>query len=174
MLVCSWKWTSGFNQDTFYSPVGLYLCFLWKKHEEKPKMLSQKEKKCHCYEWKHPHAWLSGVSICHLRAWHWDPWPIREAGLWKSRNLGIGFWQSVCCPCSCLGDRKGFFYWGERSACTYSVSTACMQRAGGQFSQLVSQVATVMALKWPACSNTQHKASSCSLSKQAEIAGQQI
>lgn len=36
------------------------------------------------------------VSISHPRTRHWDPWPIGEAGLWKSRNLGIGFWQRVC------------------------------------------------------------------------------
>lgn len=36
------------------------------------------------------------VSISHPRTQHWDSWPISEAGLWKSRNLGIGFWQWAC------------------------------------------------------------------------------
>lgn len=60
------------------------------------KNINHKTRECYWFKTKHPHAWLSGVSIHHPRAWHWDPWPIRKAGFWKSRNLGIGFWQSQC------------------------------------------------------------------------------
>lgn len=65
----------------------------WRQRKDSVKNISLKTKECYWYEGKHPHAWLSGVSVSHPRTWHWDPWPIREAGLWKSRNLGIGFWQ---------------------------------------------------------------------------------
>lgn len=86
--------------STSTDPVGPYLCFLWMKHEERQRFLSKtsalKQESVIGMKQKRPHAWLSGVSIRYPRTWHWDPWLIMEAGLWKSRNLGIRFWQRAC------------------------------------------------------------------------------
>lgn len=111
-------------------PIGSYLSFLWMKHEERflSKTSAFKTRAHYRYEAKHPHARLSGAPIRHPRTWHWDPWPIREAGLWKSRNLGIRSWQRVCWH----GDTPlqlswmcmtWACYWGEKlwraHTCTY-------------------------------------------------------
>lgn len=90
----------------------------WER-EVSVKNISFKTRECYWYEAKHPHAWLSGVSISHPRTWHWDPWLIREAGLWKSRNLGIGFWQRARwhgdMPLQLSWTRMTWVcYWGEK------------------------------------------------------------
>ncbi len=97
------------------------------------KNISFKTRECYWYEAKHPHAWLSEVSISHPRTWHWDPWPIREAGLWKSRNLGIGFWQRACwhgdMPLQLSWTPMTWVcYWGEKlwHTSTHMCTYACM------------------------------------------------
>lgn len=88
------------------------------KREKGLKNISSKIREWYLNKTRHPHAWLSGVSISHPRTWHWDPWLIGEAGLWKSRNLGIGFWQRVCWHSDTLLQlswtrMKWVCYWGE-------------------------------------------------------------
>lgn len=122
-------------------PVRPYLCFLWMSHEEREKGLkniSSKARECCVYSKNTHMRGFPGVSISHPRTWYWDPWPIREAGLWKSRNLGIGFWQRACWHGDMLLQLSWTWmtwvcYWGEKLAtdmhtciymhmCMYSMS----------------------------------------------------
>lgn len=140
-LVRWWNWASGFNQDRFHKhrPSWPVLVFsmneAWRERKVSVKDISFKTRECYWYEAKRPHAWLWGLSTRHPRTWHWDPWLIREAGLWKSRNLGIRFWRRACwhgdIPLQLSWTRMTWVcYWDEKlwRAHTYTCvcTRACM------------------------------------------------